>query len=278
MEDAHSFVYDYCGVRGQGYFAVFEYAQDRCRDPRSRIVLTRLAVTRASTLPNGADRTSTRSVQTYLSSEHVWLGLTNQYLLDATLAHPEQYIPDLLNKTFQVVDSRLSHLAQAGKTSSGCTAVTAFLRVEQDLKEEPRGFSNPGLSQRGLMEGKGEDELEAQTSLNQRSRESSIGGGTSGTIGGAGDPGSGGSGLGRKMSGRRIRDFVKGLTSSGNNDDEAIDESTSITAHDGSRIEAIEPSSDKPLKRVLYTANVGDARAVLRYGVPSDFFVPVDHC
>ena len=24
MEDAHSFVYDYAGVRGQGYFAVFE--------------------------------------------------------------------------------------------------------------------------------------------------------------------------------------------------------------------------------------------------------------
>jgi protein phosphatase PTC1 len=24
MEDAHSFIYDYAGVRGQGYFAVFE--------------------------------------------------------------------------------------------------------------------------------------------------------------------------------------------------------------------------------------------------------------
>lgn len=24
MEDAHSFVYDYAGIRGQGYFAVFE--------------------------------------------------------------------------------------------------------------------------------------------------------------------------------------------------------------------------------------------------------------
>lgn len=27
MEDAHSFVYDYAGVRGQGYFAVFEWVQ-----------------------------------------------------------------------------------------------------------------------------------------------------------------------------------------------------------------------------------------------------------
>lgn len=24
MEDAHAFIYDYCGVPGQGYFAVFE--------------------------------------------------------------------------------------------------------------------------------------------------------------------------------------------------------------------------------------------------------------
>jgi protein phosphatase PTC1 len=120
------------------------------------------------------------------------------------------------------------------------------------------------------MEGKGEEELEAQTSLNTRSRESSIGGGTSGSLGGASDPGSGGSsGLGRKMSGRRIRDFVKGLTSSGTTDEEAIEEPAQITAADGSRIEAIEPKSDKPLKRVLYTANVGDARAVLWSAPPS---------
>lgn len=188
----------------------------------------------------------------------------SQYLMDATLAHPDHAIPDLLNKTFQVVDSRLSHLAQAGKTQSGCTAVTAFLRVEQDLDAEPKGFTNPGLTPRGLMEGKGEDELEAQTSLNTRSRESSMGGGTSGSLGGASDPGNGGNnGLGRKMSGRRIRDFVKGLTSSGSNDDEVIEEPAQITAADGSRIEAIEAKGNKPLKRVLYTANVGDARAVL---------------
>lgn len=124
------------------------------------------------------------------------------------------------------------------------------------------------MTVRGLMEGKGEDELEAQTSLNLRSRESSIGGGTSGATGGASDTGSsaaGGGPLGRKMSGRRIRNFVKGLTSSNSNDEEAIDEPAHVTAADGSRIEAIEPKSDKPLKRVLYTANCGDARAVLWY-------------
>jgi protein phosphatase PTC1 len=192
----------------------------------------------------------------------VWNRADQQYLLDATLAHPDQAVPDLLNKTFQVVDSRLSALAQAGKTQSGCTAVTAFLRVEQDLENEPKGFTNPNLSARGLMHGKGEEELEAQTSLSVRSREDSTGGASEPSSAGTGT----GSGLGRKMSGRRIRDFVKGLTSSGGND-EAVDEddTVAVSAADGSgaKVEAIEPKSDKPLKRVLYTANVGDARAVL---------------
>lgn len=112
------------------------------------------------------------------------------------------------------------------------------------------------------MHGKGEEELEAQTSLSVRSREDSTGGASEPSSAGAGT----GSGLGRKMSGRRIRDFVKGLTSSGGND-EAVDEddTVAVSAADGSgaKVEAIEPKSDKPLKRVLYTANVGDARAVL---------------
>lgn len=112
------------------------------------------------------------------------------------------------------------------------------------------------------MHGKGEEELEAQTSLSVRSREDSTGGVSGGEAASTGS--STGSGLGRKMSGRRIRDFVKGLTSSGGND-EAVDEddTVAVSASDGSKIEAIEPKSDHPLKRVLYTANVGDARAVL---------------
>jgi protein phosphatase PTC1 len=188
-----------------------------------------------------------------------------QYLLDATLAHPDQAVPDLLNKTFQVVDSRLSALAQAGKTQSGCTAVTAFLRIEQDIENEPKGFTNPNITARGLMHGKGEEELEQQTSLSIRSRENSTTASTSASTDGNGNSNSNSGGLARKMSGRRIRDFVKGLTSSGNNDEavEEEDDGIAVPASDGTKIDAIEPKSDKPLKRVLYTANVGDARAVL---------------
>ena len=43
--------------------------------------------------------------------------------------HP---IPDLLNATFHVVDSELSKLAAEDGTHSGCTAVTAFLRLEDE--------------------------------------------------------------------------------------------------------------------------------------------------
>lgn len=234
MEDAHSFVYDFAGVKGQGYFAVFDGHAGK----------------------HAAE----------------WCGQNfHEYLLDAVLTTPEQPIPDLMNKTFHVVDSRLSHLAQAGKTSSGCTAVTAFLRVEKDIEAEPKGFTNPGLQPRGLMEGKGEDELEAQTSLQPGSRRSSIGGGTGGGIGGASASSTGGSSgsIARKMSGngKRLRDFMRGLTGSDKKDDEAVeDEASYISAADGTKVEAIEPTSEKGVKRVLYTANVGDARAVLCRG------------
>ncbi|WVQ82901.1 hypothetical protein IAT38_005037 [Cryptococcus sp. DSM 104549] len=235
MEDAHSFVYDFAGVKGQGYFAVFDGHAGK----------------------HAAE----------------WCGQNfHEYLLDALLTEPEQPIPDLMNKTFHVVDSRLSHLAQTGRTSSGCTAVTAFLRVEE--VEDPahpaprRGFTNPGLSPRGLMHGQGEDELEAQTSLQPGSRRSSMGGGTSGAMGGASATGQQQGGLARRMSRQRIRDFVRGLTGGQDKKDESAleDDDGMVAADDGTRVEPIEPKSEKGVKRVLYTANVGDARAVLCRG------------
>ena len=123
------------------------------------------------------------------------------------------------------------------------------------------------------MKGRGEEELESQTSQGSSTRRTSMGGGTSGSVGGASMPRSDSqeSGLGRKTSGRRIRDFVKGLTTT-SSDKEKGDEDNGgdgaiLTAADGSRVEAIEAKSGKALRRVLYTANVGDARAVLWYSL-----------
>ncbi|KAK4683518.1 protein phosphatase PTC1, partial [Tremellales sp. Uapishka_1] len=239
MEDSHSFVYDYAGIKGQGYFAVFDghagkHAAEWCGQNFHEV--------------------------SFREWESAGMNNTSQYLLDALLTQTDRPIPDVLNKTFHVVDSRLSHLASTGRTQSGCTAVTAFLRIEH--ADSTEGFINPGLTPRGLMEGRGEDELEAQTQLAPHSRRSSSGAGSGGGIGGVSATGGG---LGRRMSGRRIRDFVKGLTgtTSGDRskDDEAVEDEDAA-----GKVDAIEPRSERGLKRVLYTANVGDARGVLCRG------------
>lgn len=190
-----------------------------------------------------------------------WCGQNfHEYLLDGLVDFPNEPIPDVLNKVFHAVDRRLSLLAYRNKMHSGCTAVTAFIRVERNADQPPFGFSNPSIQSRGLIEGKGEEDLEAQTSGLVLSRRSSMGAGSSGAIGGAATPEHS---LRRKLSGRRIRDFVRGLTGSGGGDlknESALDDDQ--LSADG-RIDAIEPKSSRGLRRVLYTANVGDARAVL---------------
>ncbi|KAH9485401.1 Protein PNS1 [Psilocybe cubensis] len=95
MEDAHSFVVDFDAVRGQGFFAVFDGHAGK----------------------HAAE----------------WCGSHfHEYLLDAIHSSPDVPIPDILNHTFHAVDESLSRMCEEseGKIHSGCTAVTAFLRVE----------------------------------------------------------------------------------------------------------------------------------------------------
>ncbi|KWU41561.1 protein serine/threonine phosphatase 2C [Rhodotorula sp. JG-1b] len=96
MEDAHSFIYDFGGIRGQGYFAVFDGHAGK----------------------HAAE----------------WCGHNfHLHLLDHLRKAPAHTpVPDLLNATFLVVDTKLSELAVKGGTHSGCTAVTCFLRLEDD--------------------------------------------------------------------------------------------------------------------------------------------------
>ncbi|KAI0051824.1 protein serine/threonine phosphatase 2C [Auriscalpium vulgare] len=95
MEDAHSFVFDYAGLHGQGFFAVFDgHAGKEAAD---------------------------------------WCGNNfHKYLHEALKANPEANIPDVYNQTFHNVDRSLSRIAEesGGKIHSGTTAVTAFLRIE----------------------------------------------------------------------------------------------------------------------------------------------------
>jgi protein phosphatase PTC1 len=225
-----------------------------------------------------------------------WCGQNfHEFLLDGVITNPHTPIPDLLNKTFHAVDRRLFQLAEEDRTHSGCTAVTAFLRVEEDDEQAndqggpAKGFTNPGIKSRGLLEGKGIEELERLTSA---------GGGSKATVGGAASSAqnqdeslsSGSASVQRRSSRKMIKDFVKGLTGGkessssgdsgsatgsgrdGNGSLETIPDGTpSPLAREGSMpiadghhmVDLVEPKSEKPLRRVLYTANVGDARAVL---------------
>ena len=113
MEDAHSFIADFAGVRGQGYFAVFDghagkHAAEWCGAHFHDYLLDAL------------------------DSEPL--------LASATSATGGVTIPDVLNKTFHNVDAELSRMAAEGQTHSGCTAVTAFLRLEDDQGRQPSSF------------------------------------------------------------------------------------------------------------------------------------------
>lgn len=189
-----------------------------------------------------------------------------------------------MNETFHTVDARITQISSEDQTHSGCTAVTAFLRLEEADARKPdqhstsKGFINPDIKPRGLMQGKGEVELEALTSQNRGP--ASMTGSASG-IGGAAAPDAGkdseaGASVTRKTSsGGRLKNFMKGLA--GARDAVLEDEhdetakaapapapASSMPIADGRHhVDLLVPKSEKGLKRVLYTANVGDARAVL---------------
>ncbi|KAH8926463.1 protein serine/threonine phosphatase 2C [Atractiella rhizophila] len=119
MEDAHAFVYDFGGVRGQGYFAVFDGHAGK----------------------HAAE----------------WCGAHfHEYLLKELRKDPKSPIPDLLNTTFHVVDAELSRQAHEDNTHSGCTAVTAFLRLE-DKEGRPVGDGG-GVSEQVLDSSAGEEQ------------------------------------------------------------------------------------------------------------------------
>lgn len=204
MEDAHSFVVDYAGVRGQGFFAVFDghagkHAAEWC-------------------------------------GQHF-----HEYLLNALRTSRSTTIPDILNETFHTVDRRLSHLCEEsdGKIHSGCTVATAFLRIEDEYGRQPFLKSPPTTPEHNRNHSSGSD---------SHSGESGEETGPSGAKNHKKTKSS--------SSGNRIARAFKNLSGSGP-PTSPIPPATS-------------PPSSPPVitpprscRRVLYTANAGDARAVL---------------
>lgn len=171
-----------------------------------------------------------------------------QYLLKAIHASPDTSIPDILNTTFHAVDEALSRMCEEseGKIHSGCTAVTAFVRVEDAdgrqsflTPSSSPGADSPqsGHSQSNSVDGdvdtttlsnltNGSDSKKTQkekTSSTSRIKRALR------TLGGAGSS----------------KTHISGKSSS------TVNEGVTITI----------PPSDS--KFVLYSANAGDARSVL---------------
>ncbi|KAG8944259.1 Protein phosphatase 2C 1 [Tulasnella sp. 424] len=194
MEDAYSFVVDYAGIQGQGFFAVFDghagkHAAEWC-------------------------------------GQHF-----HEMLLDKLIASPEQAVPSTIAQTFLSVDGELSKLSESGTTQSGCTAVTAFLRLED--AEGRQSFAPP-----------------IATLVQQASATSAESTSSSRSVTPSSAP--------PKKDGGKITRLI-GAISGG-----AASKKASPEEPQKSGIAAIKPEG--ALRRVLYTANVGDARAVLSRG------------
>lgn len=200
MEDAHSIVVPFGGIRGQGFFAIFDgHAGKQAAE---------------------------------------WCGQHFATCLLRALSEDHQgSVPDVLNQTFHDVDAYLSKLSEDsdGKMHSGCTAVTAFLRLEDS--DGKQSFVPPSFNpiDAALVHAPSPDGNEQNSDQENVDPETS------------------------RMSGAgRIKHAFK-----------ALSERRSPTSESQSSDEKEEtwtPSADIPARRVLYCANAGDARGVLCRG------------
>ncbi|KAI0062897.1 protein phosphatase 2C [Artomyces pyxidatus] len=220
MEDAHSYVFDYGGVHGQGFFAVFDgHAGKEAAD---------------------------------------WCGKNFQdYLQQALQANPEANVPDIYNQTFHSVDRTLSRMSEdsGGKIHSGCTAVTAFLRIED--ADGGQSFVNAHTG----------------SPVNHHHDIPSEGGSDDAASTDGEAPGdAAGNGAQKGSSQSRLSRVFKRLShpagrSSSSSTPRSRSPSHQHTGSNGSTRSPPQPPPAGPgLRRVLYVANAGDARGVLCRG------------
>lgn len=252
MEDAHAFVYDFGGVKGQGFFSIFDghagkHAAEWCGQHFHEV---RFKPTILFDL-------------ILLSRDFLFLFSFSslQFLLDSLINSSGQTVPDLFNKTYHSVDEKLSILADEQGSSSGCTAVTVFLRLE-DEDGNPVAHANTGGIDKNSR-----SELKAGGAAS--TGEPAKAEGTSGPAADGDGPNSSGDknhGVGLLSSfARRIR---QGSHSSSGEDAETAEGEKSSSGKGGNiqtgvGDDGLMQVKGKEVRRVLYTANVGDARAVL---------------
>jgi protein phosphatase PTC1 len=218
MEDSHSFVTDYAGVRGQGFFAVFDGHAGK----------------------HAAE----------------WCGSHfHEYLLECLRTSPDKSIPDMLNQTFHNVDSRLSRMCKEsdGKLHSGCTAVTAFLRIEDTDGQQSFLRALPDLDTAYSP-----DDADSLTGSGSESPKRSASGeeiANSKKTSSRSKIYNGGSRIKRAL--KNLSGSTHSGTTTPRSTSPGLDSGSSHA--NGVAIVTAPPDS----RRVLYTANAGDARGVL---------------
>lgn len=183
MEDSHSFLYSFGDIDGQGYFAIFDGHAGK----------------------HAAE----------------WCGQWfHEYLLHELINAPRPTpVPDLLNSTFHMVDTKLSQMAAEAGTHSGCTAVTAFLRLEYQ-NGQPVGPVGAGVSEKVRSRVDASDMCDTQDNMGRQ----------------------------EAIALSHARD------------------TTQKAAENRQSALEVSQQSKGTVKKTLYTANVGDARAVLCRG------------
>lgn len=202
-------------------------------------------VTPESMLPNGVETTFMRS-EYLIVRLSIILIFYQQYLLEAIHVSPTHLIPDILNTTFHAVDETLSRMAEEsdGRIHSGCTAVTAFLRIEDEDGQQP--FHQDGSPSLGRSR---DNSLDDDSTVNEGSSPlaSSIESGGTKKKKDSSSP-------------SRIRKALRGLVSSSPTLAPSSSPPTSPKPQAQGVSIVIPPSN---LRHVLYCANAGDARGVL---------------
>ncbi|GAA5847638.1 hypothetical protein JCM5353_004168 [Sporobolomyces roseus] len=225
MEDAHSFIYDFAGVRGQGFFAVYDgHAGKKAAE---------------------------------------WCGRHfHEYLLDNLRKEPDTPVPQILNATFHQVDTKLSEVSAEDGTHSGCTAVTCFLRLEDDSGDaaaQASGVEDPPVD---VTQGKVNDRDSALEEAKRDGIETADDNPRE-SLRKVGEDDSEGA---DQASSSRIKSKIKSILT-GSATSKTPSPTTQSPAHIGERHKSVDVDGParvvKAAKRTLYTANAGDARAVL---------------
>ncbi|KAF8444753.1 phosphatase 2C-domain-containing protein [Boletus edulis BED1] len=216
MEDAHSFVVDFAGVRGQGFFAVFDghagkHAAEWC-------------------------------------GEHF-----HEYLLGSLRTSSSSTIPDILNETFHNVDRRISLLCEEsdGKIHSGCTAVTAFLRIE-DADGDQSFLASPITNQPSAAIPSPEDTKSVASVQESPVSDSEEGASPDKT-----------NKKPKSASASPTNRFTRALKNLGGGGNSPPSSPASLPATENNTNTSAVVYPPPSFRRMLYTANAGDARGVL---------------